>query len=141
MALNLAISVLSTVVTAASGGAMWAECEDIDESGRFWRKSAVEMKAQPLLRWVALSMDSRRRQDNAFRPAICCSLRAFSEHECAGKDQDPRGHEVWRDFGRQYRAHSRSGPARQTGSGCRPRGCGRGLRHVGDDQPAGRLVR
>jgi hypothetical protein len=78
MALNLAISVLSIVLTpSASGGpclgsgeTIGVDCEDIVENGRFWRKSAGGNGVQPLPRWVPLSMDSRRRQDNAFRPGF-----------------------------------------------------------------------
>jgi hypothetical protein len=66
MALNLATSVLSMVLTAGSG----ADWNDIWKNGRIWRKSAAGEGVQPLPRWVPLSMDSRRRQDNGFGPAF-----------------------------------------------------------------------
>jgi hypothetical protein len=62
----LAISLLSTVLTVGSGSI----CADIWKNARIWRNSAAGEGVQPLLRWVSLSMDSRRRQDNGYGAGI-----------------------------------------------------------------------
>src|SRR5262245_58266057 len=80
MALNLATSVLSTVVTGSG-----AVCDDITKNGRIWRKSAAAEGVQPLLRWVPLSMDSRRRQDNALRGHLAAFEGLFSNMNAPAK--------------------------------------------------------